>query len=97
MANIPLEKRIWYCYPYMIPADMLSDEPTHQEDPSNLRAEASCDDTCYVRITRSFGDGTFLARVSASPEFKQIQGFTVVLTEAQVLKAKPWDCRVQAA
>ena len=97
MAHTPFAKRIWYCYPYVIPADVLSDEPIHEEDSSSLRLDASRDDTCYVRITRSFGDGTFLACVAASPECKQTQGFTVVLTEAQVLKARPWDCRVQAA
>ena len=97
MAHTPLAKRIWYCYPYVLPADVLSDEPTHEEDPSSLRLDASCDDTCYVRIARSFGDGTFLARVAASPNFKHTQGFTVVLTEAQLAQARPWDCRVQAA
>ncbi len=97
MAHTPLEKRIWYCYPYMMPADVLSDEPTHEEDSSSLRVDASRDDTCYVRITRSFGDDTFLTRVAASPNFKLTQSFTVVLTEAQILKARPWDGRVQAA
>jgi hypothetical protein len=97
MAYTPLEKRIWYHYPYVLPATLLSDEPTHDGDPSSLRADASRDDTCYVRITRSFGDETFLARVAASPEFKQTQGFTVVLTETQLAQARPWDGRVQAA
>src|SRR5260370_18370916 len=97
MAYTPLEKRIWYHYPYVLPATLLSDEPTHDGDPSSLRADASSDDTCYVRITRSFGDGTFLARVAASPECKHTQGFTVVLTETQLAQARPLDGRVQGA
>ena len=97
MAHTPLEKRIWYCYPYVLPAMLLSNEPTHVGDTSSLRAEASQNDTCYVHITRSFGDGTFLARVAASPNFKHAQGFTLVLTEANLAQAKPWDGRIQAA
>jgi hypothetical protein len=96
MAYTPLEKRIWYHYPYVLPTNVLSDEPTHDGDTSSLRAEASQEDTCYVRITRSFGDGTFLARVAASPDFKHTQ-FTVVLTESHLAQAKPWDGRIQAA
>ena len=97
MAYTPLEQRIWYHYPYVMPAKMLSNEPTDTDDTSSLRAEASQDDTCFVHITRSFGDGTFLARVAASPNFKHAQGFTLVLTEANLAQAKPWDGRIQAA
>jgi len=50
-----------------------------------------------VHITRSFGDGTFLARVAASPAFKHAQGFTLVLTERHLAQATPWDGRIQAA
>jgi hypothetical protein len=96
MAYTPLEQRIWYHYPYAMPATLLSNEPTHAGDASSLRADASRDDTCYVRITRSFGDGTFLARVAASPNFIHTQ-FTVVLTEAHLAQAKPWDGCIQAA
>jgi hypothetical protein len=96
MAYTPLEQRIWYHYPYVVPATLLSHEPTHDGDPSSLRADASRDDICFVRLTRSFGDGTFLARVSASPDFKHTQ-FTVVLTEAHLAQATPWNGRIQAA
>jgi hypothetical protein len=96
MAYTSLEQRIWYHYPYVLPATHLSDEPTHAGDTSNLRADASRDDMCFVRLIRCFGDGTFLARVAASPDFKHRQ-FTVVLTEANLAKAKPWDGRIQAA
>jgi hypothetical protein len=96
MAFTPLEQRIWYHYPYVLPATLLSDDPTHDGDTSSLRAEVSQDDICYVRLTRSFGDGTFLARVAASPDFKCTQ-FTVVLTEVHLAQAKPWDGRIQAA
>ena len=97
MAYTPLEQRIWYHYPYMLPAMLLSDEPTHDGDTSSLRADASQGDICYVHITRSFGDGTFLARVATSPNFKHAQGFTLVLTDAYLAQAKPWDGRIQAA
>src|SRR5436190_1776746 len=97
MAYTPLEERIWYHYPYVLPAALLSNEPTHAGDSSSLRADASQGDICYVHITRSFDDGTFLARVAASPHFKHAQGFTLVLTEAQLAQAIPWDGRNQAA
>jgi hypothetical protein len=97
MAYTPLEQRIWYRYPYVMPADVLSDEPTHEEDTSSLRAQASQDDICYVHITRSFGDGTFLSRVAASPNFKYAQGYTLVLTEAHLAQARPWDGCIQVA
>ena len=97
MAQTPLERRIRYGHPYVMPADVLSDEPTHAEDPSNLRADASCDGKCYARIIASFGDGTYLARVAASPDFQRSKGYTVVLTEAQLATARPWDGRIQAA
>ena len=42
MQNTPsLTRRIWYHYPYVMPATVLSPEPTHDTDPSSLRAEAS--------------------------------------------------------
>jgi hypothetical protein len=96
MAYTSLEQRIWYHYPYVLPASVLSDEPTHDEDISSLRAEASQDNICFVRLTRSFGDGTFLARVSASSNFTHRQ-FTLVLTEAHLAQATPWNGRIQAA
>jgi hypothetical protein len=97
MVYTPLEERIWYHYPYVLPATLLSDEPTHDGDPSSLRADASHEDICYVHITRSFGDGTFLARVSSSPTFKHAQGFTLIFTEQHLAQATPWDGRIQAA
>ena len=89
--NKPMHIRhIWYHYPYVMSADMLSAEPTHEDDLSNLREDASCDGHCYVKITRSFGDGTYLARVAASPALLRNQGYTVVFNEAQLAKAIPW-------
>jgi len=96
MAYTPLEQRIWYHYPYVVPATLLSEEPTHVGDTSSLRADASRDDRCFVRLMRAFGDGTFLARIAASPDFTHRQ-FTLVLTEAHLSQAKPWDGRIQAA
>ncbi len=97
MAYTALEERIWYHYPYVLPASLLSDEPIHAGDPSSLRADARRDGICYVHLMRSFGDGTFLARVAASPSFRHAQGFTLVLTETHLTQAKPWDGRFQAA
>src|SRR5260370_24947136 len=62
-------RRIWYGYPYEIPSDVLSDEPTHNEDLSSLRAEASRDGICYLRLLKDFQDGTYLAPVAAHPNF----------------------------
>jgi hypothetical protein len=85
-----LLQRIWYHYPYVMTADVLSAEPTHEEDRSSLRGDASCEGHCYLKLTRSFGDGTYLARVAASPALLRHQGYTVVLDEAQLARALSW-------
>jgi len=98
MGQTPLTRHIWYGYPYEIPADVLSDEPTHDTDASSLRAEASRDGTSYLRLLKAFHDGTYLARVAAHPDFfPATQGYTVVLTDKQLAQARPWDARVLAA
>ena len=71
----------------VVPARVLSAEPTHDEDPSSLQAEASHAGQCYVRVLLSFGDGTYLAHVAASPDFKC--RFTVVFSEAQLPRHNP--------
>ena len=91
-------RRIWYGYPYEIPSDVLSDEPTHNEDLSSLRAEASRDGICYLRLLKDLQDGTYLARVAAHPNFFPArEGYTVVLTDKQLAKASPWHRRMLAA
>jgi hypothetical protein len=98
MGQTSLTRRIWYGYPYAIAAEVLSDQPTHDDDPSSLRAEASRDGTCYLRLLKAFHDGTYLARVAAHPVFfPATQGYTVVLTEKQLAKARPWHSGVLAA
>ncbi len=98
MAQTPFAKRMWYLYPYVLSADLLSDEPTHDGDPSSLRADASCEGTCYIRVLHAFGDGTYLARVAATPGFHPHQeGYTLVLTEAQLSQAQRWNQGVRAA
>jgi hypothetical protein len=57
MAQTLLARRIWIQHPYVLPAKLLSSEPTHDEDLSSLHADASQDDRCYVRFIRSF-DGS---------------------------------------
>jgi hypothetical protein len=83
-------RRIKHHSLYVLPAYGHSAEPTHREDPSSLREEASCDGYCYLKLTRSFGDGTYLVRVAASPALLRHRGFTVVLHEALVARALPW-------
>jgi hypothetical protein len=83
-------RRIWYHSPYVLPADVLSDEPTHENDLSSPREAASCEGLCYLKLTRSFHDGTYLARVAASPGALRSCGYTVVLNNAQLAKARPW-------
>jgi hypothetical protein len=91
-------RRIWYGYPYAIPADALSDEPTHDQDPSSLQAEASRDGICYLRLLQDFQDGTYLARVAAHPAFfPATEGYTVVLTDKQLAQARPWQGQALAA
>ena len=91
MNNTPSPtRRIWYHYPYVLPADVLSDEPTHEDDPSSLREEASCESLCYLKLTQSFGDGTHLARVAASPDALHTSGYTIVVNDAHLTKARPW-------
>ncbi len=88
------KKRIWYHYPYVMPASVLSAEPTHVQDHSSLRDVASTDGTCYLKVTRSFDDGTYLARVAAHPDRILTDGYTLVLSDAQLTLARPYDCRV---
>jgi hypothetical protein len=92
MSNsVPL-RRIWFGYPYEMPACMLSAEPTHDDDLSNLRADASQDDQCYVRFIRCFGDGTYQVRVAARPDFDpNREGYTLLLTEAHLSQARAWS------
>jgi hypothetical protein len=91
MNNTPTPtKHIWYHYPYVLPADVLSDESTHENDSSCLREAASCGGLCYLKLTRSFHDGTHLARVAASPDGLRTGGYTIVVNDTQLTKARPW-------
>jgi hypothetical protein len=90
MGQTPFTKHIWFHYPYVMPADVLSDEPTHEDDRSSLREEASCDGLCYLKLTQSLHDGTHLARVAASPDALRTGGYTIVVNDTQLAKACPW-------
>jgi hypothetical protein len=91
MQNTPLlTQRIWYYAPYVMPATVLSPEPTHENDPSSLRAAASSDGICYVKLIQSFHDGTYLARVAASPDALRSHSYIIVLNDAQLAKVRPW-------
>ena len=95
MARYTFFQRLGHHDVCVVPARVLSAEPTHDEDPSSLQAEASHAGQCYVRVLLSFGDGTYLAHVAASPDFKC--RFTVVFSEAQLAQAQPSHRCVQAA
>lgn len=83
-------RRIWYHFPYIMPASVLSPEPTHESDPSSLRADASSGGICYLKLTQSFHDGTYLARVAASPNMLRSHSYTIVLNDAHLAKVRPW-------
>ena len=91
-----LERRIFYHYPYVAPATILSADPVDNQDASSLRADASHDGACYFEVTRSFQDGTYLARVAADPDLIRTQGYTIVLNTTRLALARPYDCRMQS-
>ncbi len=89
-------RRICYHCPYVLLAAHLSTDPVDEEDPSNLRADASQGGLCFVRVIRSLHDGTYLVRVAADPDLlAHDHGYTVLLSEEQLACALPWDCRLQ--
>lgn len=74
---------------YEMPASVLSNEPVDAQDPSSLRADASCNGVCYLSIIRSLEEGMHLAKVAAHPE-NATQGFTLVVTDEQMAQAQPY-------
>ncbi len=88
---------IWHHYPYVLPADVLSPELTHETDPSSLREEASKNGLYYLKLTRSFHDGTYLARVAASPDALRSHGYTVMVNDVHLAKARPWHGLLKSA
>lgn len=86
----PRRQRIRHHYPYMLSAEVLSAEPTHEDDLSSLRDDASCDGHCFLKPLRSFGDGTYLVRVASSVELLRNHGYTMVLNEMQLARGTPW-------
>jgi hypothetical protein len=93
----PTRRRIWHHYPYALPADVLSPEPTHESDLSSLREEASSHGFCYLKLTRSFHDGTYLARVAASPDALRSHGYTVMVNDIHLAKARLWHGLLKSA
>jgi len=94
MTPLSLAKRICYHYPYVMLAAILSGDSVDEEDTSSLRADASNEGICYIHVIGSLGDGWYLVRVAARPEFLS-DGYTVVLNEGQLAYVLPWDCRLQ--
>jgi hypothetical protein len=91
------QRIIWHHYPYVMPANVLSPEPTHEDDPSSLRAEASSGGLCYLKLTQSFHDGTYLARVAASLDALRSGGYTVIVNDVHLAKALPWHSLLKSA
>jgi len=94
MIRLSLAKRICYHYPHVMLAAALSADSVDEEDTSSLRADASNEGICYIRVIRELGDGWYLVRVAARPELLP-EGYTVVLDERHLACALPWDCRLQ--
>jgi hypothetical protein len=88
----PFSQRIGYQRTCVVPATLLSDD-MDEGDTASLRSEASRNGLCYLQVVQSFDDGTYLARVAATPDLVPTQGFTVVLSEDQLTSVIPWDCR----
>src|SRR5438270_11944995 len=88
-------QRIGYLVTCVIPAALLSAEPTYDEDTSDLRKDASQDGLSYVQITQLLEDGVYLARVAAAPNCVS-KGYTILLSEQQLYPALPWDCRLSS-
>jgi len=85
--------RIGYCITCVIPASLLSDEPTDTEDTSNLRTDASQDGLSYLYVSHQLEDKLYLAHVAASPDHAA-KGYTILLNEQQLYSALPWDRRL---
>src|SRR5438477_1883150 len=94
-ASQTFDRRIGYQRTCVAPATLLSDE-RDEGDTASLRSEASHNGLCYLQVVRSFDDGTYLARVAATADLVQAQGFTVVLSEEELTSAIAWDCRTPA-
>jgi hypothetical protein len=92
MAQRPFPQRIGCHQTCVAPATLLSDERDEGESTS-LRTDASRNGVCYLRVIRSFGDGTYQARVAARPELVRDGGYAIVLSEAELASVLPWDCR----
>jgi len=87
-------RRIGYCIPCVIPAELLSEDPFDEQDTSSLRADASEDRLSYIQVSRMVEESLYLARVASAPE-NVANGYTVLLNEQQLCFALPWDVRLQ--
>ncbi len=96
-ATSPTRRRVWHHYPYVLPADVLSPEPTYETDPSSQREEASKNSLYYLKLTHSFHDGTYLARVAASPDALRSHDYTVMVNDVHLAKARPWHSLLKSA
>jgi hypothetical protein len=80
----------------VLPDSIFSNVPTGKNDPSSLRKDASQCRLCYFRAIKQLADDTYIARVAASPKAVETGGYTIILTEAQLTQAIPWDARAMA-
>ena len=95
MALTSISPRVWYHWTYVAPSSILSPDPIDSSDTASLRTEASCDGICYLQVIRSLADDTYVVRVAAHPELLTEASHTVLLSDAQLAQALPWDCRLQ--
>jgi hypothetical protein len=79
-----------------VSANLLSNDPTHDEDTTTLQVDARRDGKCSVRVILALSDGTYLAHIAASPDFKRALRFTVIFSETQLAQPQPYDGCVQA-
>lgn len=93
-----------FCATYVAPAIILSDEPIVCEDDTipSLREQVSSEGLCYFQVKRiehasypaNGEEDLYLAYVSAIPSLISFDHATMLLTEAQLCYALPWDARL---
>src|SRR5579885_1545401 len=92
-------QRIGYHWTYVASATILSDEileTSEEEHPQSLRAEASAQGLCFLRIMRYLPHaGLFHGQVAATPKLLQTQPLDAFFTEEQLCGILPYDCRLQ--
>ncbi len=94
-----IAQRLMPHWEYVAPAIILSDEVRYgegEEAPQSLRAEASSDGLCFLRIVRFLAHADlYHCLVAPSPELLQATPLEAFFTPEQLTGILPYDCRVQ--